>query len=246
MDFLNKSWQSLVALLREMTPGTRMLAALLLVAIVISLVYLLQFHSAAPDEFLLGGRAFSSGELAAIEAAFAKKQLAQYEIRGPQVRIPRGQRAVYVAAMAEANALPPDAFTFLTDAVSSGGMFESDEARRQKMNVANQQLLSHVIGEMQGIGMATVQFREVVRDQFRRKTEMVAMVAVRPEGAAHLNEEQVRTIRDMVAAAIGGQRDNITITDLNAGRSFTGAGPDGLPAAVDDPYAQRKKMYERD
>jgi hypothetical protein len=90
MDFVNKAYGQFTELLRSMSPGTRIAVGLLLVVIVVSLAYLFQYQVTAGDEYLLGGRPFSSSEMTAIEAAFAKAGLGQITIVGSQIRIPRG------------------------------------------------------------------------------------------------------------------------------------------------------------
>ena len=68
MDFLNKAYGQLTDLFRSMTPAARITAALLVCAIVISLMYLFRTNTSSADELLLGGREFSSAEIAAAEA----------------------------------------------------------------------------------------------------------------------------------------------------------------------------------
>ena len=66
MDFLNQASAQIADVFRSMSVGTRVVAALLLVAVVVSLVYLFQYQVSGGDEYLLGGRAFSASELTAI------------------------------------------------------------------------------------------------------------------------------------------------------------------------------------
>src|SRR5690606_16719631 len=103
-------------LFRSMTPATRLTTGLLLAVIVVSLVYLFRFQGTVADEDLLSGQSFSSAEISAMEAAFAKAGLSNYEVRGNRVRVPRGQKTVYVAALVDGNALPPDFNNFFTQA----------------------------------------------------------------------------------------------------------------------------------
>lgn len=107
MDFVNKACAQAAELFRSLTPGTRIVAGLLLVAIVVSLLYLFQFQTTSGDEFLLGGRPFTGSEIKAIEAAFAKAGLGHSVIEGNRIRIPRGKKVEYLAAMADNNASRP-------------------------------------------------------------------------------------------------------------------------------------------
>jgi hypothetical protein len=65
MDFLNKAMAQAGELFRSLTPGARIVAALLLGVIVVSLLYLFQYRTTSADEFLLGGRVFSQAEIVA-------------------------------------------------------------------------------------------------------------------------------------------------------------------------------------
>jgi flagellar M-ring protein FliF len=100
----------------------------LLVGIIVSLVYLFQFQVNSGDEFLLGGRPFTGSELTAIEAAFARAGLSQSVIEGNRIRIPRGQKAEYLAALADNNALPADFNNYLDQATAADSPFASTKS----------------------------------------------------------------------------------------------------------------------
>ena len=108
MDFVNKAYAQLVELFRSLSPGARIATAALLVLVVVSLIYLFQYQVTGGDELLLDGRQFSTSELKEIEAAFAKAGLGKSTVLGNRIRIPRGQKEAYLAAMADGNALPAD------------------------------------------------------------------------------------------------------------------------------------------
>lgn len=246
MDFLNKAYGQLTDLFRSMTPAARITAALLVCAIVISLIYLFRTKTTTGDELLLGGREFSNAEIASAEAAFAQAKLAGSEVVGNKIRIPRGQKAAYLAALAENNALPEDFGTVLASAVESENPFMSSKSLDLRVRAAKQRELSLIVSRMRGIATATVTFDEVDKPGFPRRKEMTAMVAVQPAPGEELTTDAVRAIRHTVAAAYAGlDRSNVTITDLS-GRSFPGTTIDGLGSADDNLYAEAKQRYERD
>src|ERR671938_1692386 len=117
MDFINQTYSQLLELIRSMSPGTRLATVLLLVLVVISLAYLTQYQVTGGDELLLGGRPFTQSELTAIEAAFAKAGLGKSQISGTQIRIPRGKKDAYLAALADGNALPADFYKYFDEAI---------------------------------------------------------------------------------------------------------------------------------
>ena len=228
MDFLNKALAQISELFRSMTPSARITAALLLTAIIISLVYLFQYQSSTGDEFLLGGREFSAAEIAAAEAAFAKESLSKSQIIGNKIKIPRGEKAAYLAAMGSNNALPADFGTSLTSAAASENPFMSSKSLDIRLQAAKQKELSLIISRMKGVEVATVTFDEVDKPGFPRRKEKTAMVALKTTPGNELSAEQVRSIRNTVSAAYAGlDRNHVTVTDMSGTRSYAGTGPDG-------------------
>ena len=125
MDFLNKYFAQIKELFEGMTPGARITSALLLVVTVASLGYLFTsgFHPGG-DVFLLDNRAFTSDELTPMLGAFATEGLADAEIVGGRIRVPRGKETAYVAALAKAGVLPHDFSSILDNAINKSGPFE--------------------------------------------------------------------------------------------------------------------------
>ena len=83
------------------------------------------------DNFFLGKREFVERspemhfhemdlleQFGSIEAAFAKANLGKSQVTGSQIRIPRGKKELYLAALADGNALPADFYKYLDDAIN--------------------------------------------------------------------------------------------------------------------------------
>jgi flagellar M-ring protein FliF len=245
MDFVNKAYAQAAELFRSMSVGARVATAALLALVVISLVYLFQYQLTGGDEFLLDGRLFSNSELKEIEAAFAKAGLGKSTVVGNRIRIPRGQKEVYLAALAEGNALPADFYKFLDEATAGDSPFASKQSQELKRWNAKQKELALIIGRMRGIDSATVQYDEEVKRGLTHEKQKTAMVAV--QSAGRLDGDQIRSIRNIIASAYAGlDRRNITITDIATSLTYGGAiGPDGVPED-ESLYASHKQKYERD
>ena len=245
MDFVNKAYAQAAELFRSMSVGSRVATAALLSLVVVSLVYLFQYQASSGDEFLLDGRPFSNSELKEIEAAFATAGLGKSIVVGNRIRIPRGQKEVYLAALAEGDALPADFYKFLDEATASDSPFASKQSQELKRWNAKQKELALIIGRMRGIDSATVQYDEEVKRGLTHEKQKSAMVAV--ESAGRLDGDQIRSIRNIIASAYAGlDRRNITITDIATGLTYGGAiGPDGVPED-ESLYASHKQKYERD
>lgn len=246
MDLINKAYQPIREVFLAMSVGGRITAGLLLTAIVVGLAFLTTNAASEPDEYLLSGQPFSQTELAKMEAAFAKANLNGYEIVADRVRIPRGQKAAYVAALVDGDALPPNPATFMDLATSDANPFESKQQREAKLKHAREKQLSHVVSHMNGIRTATVTYDEQEKGGFPRRVEKTAVAAVWSESSNGLDEKQVRSIRDFVAGSIAGlSRENVTVIDQTLGISYAG-GEGGFHSIADDPYAARKRRYEEE
>jgi flagellar M-ring protein FliF len=245
MEFINQAYSQLVELIRSMSAGTRLATVLLLVLVVVSLTYLVQYQANGGDELLLAGRSFTPSELAAIETAFAKAGLGKSQITGSQIRIPRGKKELYLAALADGSALPADFYKYLDDAIKADNPFSSPRTMDARLRTAKQRELALIIGRMTGIESATVQYDEEIKRGLSQSKQKTAMVAVQTR-SGHLEEDQVKAIRNVVASAYAGlDRHNITITDLS-GATYGGAiGPDGVPED-ESAYVQSKVRYERE
>jgi len=246
MDFVNKAFAQLTELFRSLSPGTRIVGGLLIAAIGISLFYLFQFQATGGEEFLLGGRPFDSSEMAKIETAFAKAGLSQSEIVDNRIRIPRGKKGEYLAALADNNALPADFYKHLDEATAADNPFASTRSLDLRRWNAKQKELALIISRMRGIESATVQYDEEAKGGLSRQKNKTAMVAIQTIGGV-VDEDQIRAIRNVIASAYAGlDRHSITITDMTSGLSYGGAlGPGGVPED-ESMYASHKQKYERD
>ena len=245
MDLLNRAFEQVKDVFTSMTPGARITAGLLLVVIVVSLVFLFQGNITSSDNFLLGARAFSTAELEAVEGAFAKAGLSDYELDGNKVRIPSAQKDKYIAALAENDALPTNFSDIFARESRGANPFETKPQAEQRWRTAKQQELALVISHMQGVEMAQVIYDEVDRPGFPRKIEKTATVAVKAEGMGELEQHQLKAVRHLVSAAFAGlKHEDVTVTDLNTGRTHGGGG-EGFTSIEEDPYFERKQYYEK-
>ncbi|MBN2477096.1 MAG: hypothetical protein JXB62_20985 [Pirellulales bacterium] len=245
MDFLNKAFAQVSDLFRSMTPGARITAGLLLAVIVTSLGYLFSAGVAGPDTDLMSGVPIDPSHLLTMEAAFANANLNTYEIRGTQIRIPRGQRNRYMAALAEAKALPPNIDKMFDDVLENISPFMPAREREERLKIAKQRTLAMIISSMKGIGSAYVLYDTKVKSGFKRETVTTAAASVQAAGSVPLDESQVSAIRHLVAGAIAGLKpENVTVHDRN-GSSYYGGGDEGGGSGLDDSYISRKQIHEQ-
>lgn len=248
MEFFNRSYAQVRDLVISMTPGARLTAGLLAAVVVISLGFLFRQSSSSPSAFLFGGEYLSSSQLQRIEAAIAKSNLTGYEIESNRIRVPRGQEAPFMAAIAEDNAMPADFHLLLEKAISAGGVFGSKEDKRQQVKAAREHQLSLILQEMDGIEEAYVLFNEsterVDRSPNLKQRVVTASVNVRAGREDALDAQRVKMIRRLVASSIGGSPSDVTVADISGGRVFGGSS-DGEIDATEHPYYQQQMHVER-
>jgi flagellar M-ring protein FliF len=249
MDFLNTAYAQLVELFRTMTPGARVTAGLLLIVVVVSVGYLFTNEMSGPGSDLMHGVPISANQLPSMEAAFGKAKLTGYKIEGTRILVPRGQEAVYMAALADGKAIPVDFSTIMDDELNNGDSFgkafASSKDKEQRRKNLIEKKLGLTISAMQGIELATVLYDADTKPGFNREKIITASVAVKPRGSELLDAEQVSKIRYFVAAAIAGLKpESVTISDVN-GRTWSGNSENG-GGAEDNVYVTLKRTYEQD
>ncbi len=246
MNLLAKATVPLNDLFQSMTPAARIMCALLLAVVLVSLAFLLSLESSAPDDYVLGGHLFSTADLAAAHAAFAKAGLSKFQTEANRIRVPPGEQNAYVAALVDANAMPRHIGSWWDEYQDRNSLFEPEKHRDIRFKLATQRELAQVIRAMTGIEHASVQFAEFKTNGLRSQTEVTAAVAIMPTENTELEPERVTSIRDFVAAAIPGLKaTNVTVMDMNAGYSYPG-GSDGASPGGRSDYASQKRTYEQE
>ena len=146
MDFLNQAINQLRDLFASMTPGARMTAVLLTAVIGVSLGYLVQHQAGGPADYLFNGGPLSSADADRAVAAIAQAGLTGIMREGNHIKVPRAQKSLYLAAVAEAGALPRNFHDLLTEALDLSP-FTSHKARQQRIDAARAEMLSMMISE---------------------------------------------------------------------------------------------------
>jgi flagellar M-ring protein FliF len=244
VDFLNKAFLQLKDLLRSMSAGARITAALLLIMVVVSLAYLFRYQMGGPDVYLLNGELFNQEELRAMEVAFGKEGLRGWGFEGPRIRIPRGQQGAFLAALAKNDALPERSGDALLKALNSMNVLMGNQQTQQMFKTAREKEFSKRIKLMPNIQDAFVMSDVDAKRGFGSETIATASVSVTPKGSQALTPEAARTIRNLVASGIAGLKvENVKVVDLNhPGQSFSD-GSAGDPSG--DDLATHTQVWEQ-
>lgn len=236
MDFLNKGLEQLSALFKSMTPGSRIIAALLLAVVVVGAGYLFNQGMPGGDDYLLGGQSFSAAELPAMEAAFDEAGLTTYQIDGNRIRVPRALRSAYMGALAKANALPMGFHDILAKELDDLPPWTDRATREARLKNARQRELAMIIRSIAGIESAAVHYDTKKQGGLSRSELTTASVSIRPAGSATLDRATVTAVRNLVAASIAGMKPtDVAVMDLRSGQAF--------PATSDDHASGQESAY---
>jgi flagellar M-ring protein FliF len=159
--------------------------------------------------------------------------------------VPAGQQAAYLAAVADAGALPPNFNTILENALDKGGPWESAAATRERLKIARQQTLSEIVRAMHWVEDAVVLYDEQERRTAGKLTparQMTASVNVRPILGESLDPRRAKMLQKLVAHAVNMNPSDVNVTNL-------GDGVHGSDDAVsfeifDDEYLKTKVAFE--
>jgi len=244
MDFLNRTVVQLRDLFASMTPAARVTSAMLLGVIVVSLGYLFQGYTSGSKEYLFNGELLQGRDANAIEAALASHKLSGWERHGGRILVPRGNKAEYLAAIADSGALPANFDKLLEESLDLGP-FVSEPTRQARTKAARERQLSMIVRMMEGVEDAQVLY-DIREDKGFKQGGSTATVSVLPVSGQALTPQRMKVIRAAVAGAIFGMAPkDVTIVDLGNGGHFGAGGEAMAPENFDDPYFQTRTSYEQ-
>jgi flagellar M-ring protein FliF len=242
MNFLNNAIAQFRELFSSMTPGARVTAGLLLAVVVVSVGYLFRQSTAGPDAFLFGGEALSDGDLNRIELAIAEAGLSGHAREGNRIRVPAGQQAAYLGAIASAGAEPANFNTIFEKALDKSNPWESREVQRERLRDARQRRLSEIVRAMPWVEEAAVIINEEEVRGLNRQKRVTASVSVQPKAGEIIDPRRFDILRKLVAKSISVSPDAVAVTDLTGGPSSSGAID---PAMFENPYYKDKVAFEQ-
>ena len=246
MDFVSKAFSQLGEVFAPMTMPARITTGLLVVAILVSLTYLFRTQSDSPDEFLFGANYLTQREIDNMALAFGNAQLNGWTAEQHRIKVPRGQRHLYLAAINDANAYPEHPGIATAEMLEDISPLESRDVREQKARRADERDLESQIREMSGIEETRVTITERPSSTamgFGRRMERHVLVSVRPFGNTYLDEAVVNSIRLAGARGAGVEPDYVTVVDNNSGRTYD-AHSDGGPNDSESKYAMHQRRAE--
>ena len=242
MNFLNTATTQLRDLLQSMTPGGRILAGLLLAVVFVSLGFLFQQRAVVPDVYLFGGKHLPTSQLDRIEAAIAKRGLSGQHREGNRIRVPAGKKHEYLAAVAEEGALPRNFHDPMGNTLREGGIWESRDRTRQRLQIAKTETLSEIVRAMNWVEDAVVIYDEQPASGWNRPKQVTGSVNVQPLPGESLTYQRKKVLQRLVAhSVIGLKPEEVAVTSLGDDSS------DGAsaisPEMFDDVYLRERAKF---
>ncbi|MFG0267321.1 MAG: flagellar M-ring protein FliF C-terminal domain-containing protein, partial [Rhodopirellula sp. JB055] len=217
---------------------SRIIAGLLLTAIIVALGFLVRGSSSPSTEYLLGGRSFSERDLDAAEIAFGSADLRGWTREGRRIKIPIESRSEFLKALENSASLPLSLRTSVQAAIDKSSPFESNEQRLARQRNGKLLDLARNIMMFPDIRTARVDYDQGERMGLSRTRPQSASVTVEPEGISPLSRDRILQIKDMVRSAFAGMSvDDVVVTDTN------GSAPFNL-ADDDDPLSRKRREEE--
>lgn len=244
MNWINDIGKQIRELFASLTPSARIMAGLMLSVVVVSLGWITMQGSSSEHEYLFGGRDFSESELSSWEAAFSEAQLREFDRVGKRMKVPSGQKDLYLKALSNAKMLPKDFDSYMNEALTLGSPFDPNSLIDKRTVFAKEQRLTHMIQGLSGIEQAYVNYDEQPSG-FGRKSDRVCSIAVRGIGGNPVPPAQLRNIAKIAIASFAGlTEENITVSDLGNPASFYRGSSD--PNSSDEnPYFAAQTQWEQ-
>ena len=231
MEYFNNLFAQIRDLFSGMTPGSRIIAGLLLAVLVISLAMLVAgtggFGSSASgsDVLLYDGYIFKGVEQRAADAAFAAAKLKDYDFKAGRLYVPAKKKFDYIACLAEANVIK-ESDAELDKLISGITALDSQLTANSKVFHGAQRRLADTIKRWSNIENATVEAYEYIgraEGRFDKTKIRTATVTVWPTTSGPLPDKLISAITGTVKRGLAiSDIKNITITNGNTGEAYPG------------------------
>ncbi len=206
------------------------------VLVVGGILFCTQSVSPTTMEPLFGNRNHSPNEIDQMAIALSKSGLTGWKRDEDQILVPRGSQHEYLAALENSPALP---YTLKQGGEESeaGGYFESESARRLRVEITKSRKLSNTImATFADIAWANVEYDRKETGGFDNQVIQSASVVLVPRNGKPIAPSRVSMVQNLVSAAYAGMNaDQVTVTDSSARKTYSGA---------DDPQTRQLRQAE--
>ncbi len=243
MDAWHRTFDQLRALFRGLSAAQRASLLVVSLGLLAGMGWLIWSSTGATEEFLLGGKSFTTEELKETQSALKSAGLTQFKVVGQRISVPTQEADRYTAAAIARQTLPAQFAAEFDRMQSKVNLFTSNEQRRELLEEARKTRLAQILRAIPEIEEAVVDWdRPRQANLFRPAPQLAAHVSVKPRDGRELSPELVQSLKLFVAGALAGAvADDVTVVDMNTSRVH---GRRSAAAAVSDHAAGLTKQQE--
>jgi flagellar M-ring protein FliF len=245
MNQLTQLLRQIQAIVAGMNAQSRVMAVLMLGAILVGGGFLIQGYSGATAsmEYVFGGQSFSNEELDQMELALSSASLRNYERVGNRIRVPTATKDTYLKALLDAKAMPERLGSAMDKALSSGNILESMSVTQARHRNAKIKDMQTALRNFPFIKEALITYDERT-EGFSSSKKKSASVAIMPRGSAELTASQKRSIITYIEKSFPDlPSSNIGLIDMRTGELEVGN--DDPEAMAHDQYLKTKAFHEQ-
>lgn len=244
MNALSDMTTKLQTLLADMNAQSRVLAGLMLMAILVGAGFLATgYATRTPAMESLFERQITSEELDRFESVFSESNLRGYQRGANGIQIPIGSRENYVKALMDANALPSRLGTEMDEFAKGSNVWEPSRATEIRYRNLRIKSLQNALTHLPFVREALVTYDERT-EGFAAERKKTASVAIYPRGQAELTDQQKQDIIGYIKSAFSGLRkSDIALLDMS--RMETTYGDDEPKSPVQDQHLKLQTFHEQ-
>ncbi|MEM7782537.1 MAG: hypothetical protein AAF939_00945 [Planctomycetota bacterium] len=196
----------------------RAFALAVVVVAIVTLLQVQQLKRNLPMCQILGNQGFEVAELQEIEIALSKSDLTQYRIENGHLKVPVSQKAKYLKAIADADALPGE---HEMSEQSDRAAFNPFLSRTQQIaiqKIEKKQQIKEMVSRLPFVRQAWFEMDQVESNSAFQAPQQSAVISIRPLDQQALSDQNVHTVKRMISGAVAGLHvEDIVVIDLSIG-----------------------------
>ena len=221
-----------------MTPVARTSSIALGAVVLFSFIWISTVTPVDDRDFILG--ILSPDEISNAEVALGVASLNDFKIINNRIQVPRQQKAEYLAALKEGNAVPVQWTDYINRSLEAG-FFEPGSVRLSKRKAAREQAFARSLQEMPQIDLAAVEYDEL-KGGFGTPSVKVCSIQVKQHSGKEIDDQILRNIAQHATTKFAGLTiENISILDLGTGKLFR---PNALGEFGGNPLLEAQAKWE--
>ena len=244
MDRLKQAWTQIKHQLQGLPPTSKWLIASLLTIMVMT-VFIVSLYVGRDEEVAIG--AFTSDRSDVVMTSLQQAGV-KASFQGNQLMVPAQQHETALMVLAQRDLLNEDTSQAFNELLKDQSPWTTQAEKNRAYNIARQQVLSRVIGKMNGVRSASVVVDMPQEKGFAEKfIHPSGMVTITPRSGQRLDKHMVKAVASLVAGSVAGMSPtDVTVIDAVTNRSFTVQDErDLVPTEAAEFRVAQEQYYER-